>query len=630
MTVRLSPTCPTSMHFGCIIIRMVLIHSMKLSLVRECNKCPSFVCYLTFFPCRLVELMGHWPDNGPGHGHFQVKRRVLSSVFTLNLESLEGDIFESFYSDTLHLYFEKKVFVDYIKIETVTKIAGLLYILRQKQKKIEEIKVTTEKIAKSLSDCIPNFFLITKDAADWAARVANFLNTHIRYHDCTTSELKHEILQQLEGSALFASSHFDFRKKDNLALKNIPIEGLVAVNVFGVYFFTAANKDRPYFMLNYEEITYVIGYGNECKLAFEDKQIKQEIIVTLETPRAYEFSTDILAYAQMRMLEKDRVLYSLPLARVITTVTSRRNLREEFPEELFRGAELEIKEYNIPVTTEEGCSFIFDDPAPFLEKREKPKEPDPKRKKVKRKSISLPTETYETQITEEGLDGYNDRRESGTSANLLRVQKGNPTGSRPSMMAGLLPSKREDGKKGSAFFGMFDFGGGKNPQASAQPTLGKSSSQLSAGGGTTNTMPRGSALQGDQSGSAGNSAMNSAMNSARSMVLDGTSPEASTPLKLDQKNSFTSSSDPKMKAPNIVLKIPQKVEEEDEDREEHKSTLRASDMNKTSPKLLQQSLMGKNAAEANKPAYTKSASDQVAGSKPGEPQSSIYNPPNGN
>lgn len=236
-----------------------------------------------------------------------VKRRVFCSAFTLNIKTIDTPYLESLYEDTFHKFSHCFAFAEYLKIDSVVKIAAVLYLIRQRRKGRDKIEIHEDKITKALSDLIPRSYMIKKTEHEWVERIIGNLNYNLKWLELDLKSLYREFLGVFAACPIFAGSYFSYKKKDNIADRSLPIDGIFCINIFGMFFFQHHQRDKPSYCLYFEEVSYVVGNDNTCKLAYMDKKFGTEVSATLETPRARELVEDMISYAYVRNLEKNHV-----------------------------------------------------------------------------------------------------------------------------------------------------------------------------------------------------------------------------------------------------------------------------------------------------------------------------------
>jgi len=250
--------------------------------------------------------MSKWGDSTK-QSTLLVKRRIFCSAFTLNIQRLDKVHLESLYENISHSYSNTITFGEYLKIDAIVKITALLYLIRQKRKGHEKIEINIGKISKAVNEMIPRPYLMKKEENEWVERIEGILNYNVKWQELDLNELYREFLYIFTSSPLFAASYFFYKKKDNIADRSLPIEGVICVNVFGLFFFNQQHRDKPSYYLYFEDLSYVIGNDQTFKICYIDKKFGTEIQATLETPRARELAEDIISYSSIRNLEKNYV-----------------------------------------------------------------------------------------------------------------------------------------------------------------------------------------------------------------------------------------------------------------------------------------------------------------------------------
>ena len=149
--------------------------------------------------------------------------------------------------------------------------------------------------------------MIKKAEKEWVERIEGILTYNVKWREMGMLDLYREFIGIFVNSALFAASSFSYKKKDNIADRSLPIEGIVAVNIFGIFFFAQNHRDKPMYYLYFEELSYVLGHGNIFKISYIDRKFGSEVQATLETSHARELAEDIISYASVRNLEKNYV-----------------------------------------------------------------------------------------------------------------------------------------------------------------------------------------------------------------------------------------------------------------------------------------------------------------------------------
>ena len=162
---------------------------------------------------------------------------------------------------------------------------------------------------KHMKDIIPNYLISKKAENEWCSRMVKTISNNLKWYDFTPREFEEEFIKIFQNSTLYASSYFEVKKKDNISSKNIPLEALCSINIFGIFFMQSNNKDRPVYIINYDDLIYIIGFSEEIKLSFIDKNLHTEIKVTLHCLRSREMAEDIMTHAQLRTMESNNVIF---------------------------------------------------------------------------------------------------------------------------------------------------------------------------------------------------------------------------------------------------------------------------------------------------------------------------------
>ena len=255
---------------------------------------------------RVAQAISTWADTANVYTLF-VKRRIFSSVFTLNYCTLEKSYLDSLYEDVFSKYAYSLAFGGYLKIDAIVKTTALLFLIRQKKKGHDKVDISRQKVSKKIQSLIPHSYLVKKTEDEWVERIATSLSYNVKWQELDFQGLYQEFLSIFINSPLFAASYFLYKKKDNIGDRTIPIDGVFCVNVFGIFFFSQTNRDKPSFCMRFEELSYVIGYDTICKICYVDKKFGVEVQTTLETSRARELTEDVISYASIRNLEKTYV-----------------------------------------------------------------------------------------------------------------------------------------------------------------------------------------------------------------------------------------------------------------------------------------------------------------------------------
>lgn len=125
-------------------------------------------------------------------------------------------------------------------------------------------------------------------------------------------------LHIFKESPFFCGSSFDFTKEDIKEAKMLPNEGVIAVNITGIYIFNKKMLEKHTIFITFEQLVFIVVVSeHEARIGFLEAPFgsgskgSNQAETTLKIEKAREFVEDVIAYCELRCYEGQQTICAL-------------------------------------------------------------------------------------------------------------------------------------------------------------------------------------------------------------------------------------------------------------------------------------------------------------------------------
>lgn len=195
-----------------------------------------------------------------------------------------------------------------MRSEAIVEIACIFHILKLAEKAPEYAKLCkTEGIP--IEKFIPSLSLSMLKEKEWRSKIESFLNKNAYLKKQNIPNLKKKFLNFLVESPCFTSSTYSYSIEGEatfLVKKN----GVVVVNIFGIFFYSKNRFRKPKIHIKLEEVQNLEIKADHLMIEFIDDENQVLKKIKVISPMKNDIAYDVVSYMLVAMREHKRLYYS--------------------------------------------------------------------------------------------------------------------------------------------------------------------------------------------------------------------------------------------------------------------------------------------------------------------------------
>lgn len=244
-----------------------------------------------------------------------LRRRAYCGRSLFSIEKIDGPEVNLNYNNCLHSLFGKCYLAKYLKDDKLTEAVSLAYYLKTKSEDSNSALKSPEMKVQDLQMFLNGELLKINDASEWMKRINNYMNKNIAIRKQNDVLIKKKFLSLFKDCKFFCSQVYNFTVH-KAKLQGIPSDGLLCVNVTGIYLFEEGGFRIPKVCILINDLIEFEQRGSRFKLKYlEEKKIRT---IFLDVMASKQLCEDIATSIILALRENRYYVYSyLYIARML-------------------------------------------------------------------------------------------------------------------------------------------------------------------------------------------------------------------------------------------------------------------------------------------------------------------------